>query len=235
MKEIIKEEIKAASKKKDSSEDTESSSEWLNKSANIKLGFWINYQKGGLSRDVWTKFKNMNLMIGGFPKHISTDPAIIRIFWLKQDIREIMFKDLSKLISISGIFLVDQICYPQESNKLKSWNVKTLVGNKYKLSIEDFPNISMRIKYTVDLPAWVYVKDLNKENIEIRKYKDDNWVNIGIEFNDYNKDKKQISFFMNELCSFSVLLERKLFFPYISWYLRCINDHTAVLDLKSIN
>jgi hypothetical protein len=52
---------------------------------------------------------------------------------------------------------------------------------------------------------------------------------------DFSKEKKIVTFYCNELANFSILLERKIFFPYKNWYLRCTDEKTAVLDLESIN
>jgi hypothetical protein len=251
MKDNIIQELIAATKKKDKLEDTDICGEWNNKHGNMKLGFWINTQKGGLNRDIWTKFKTINLTIGNFPRNLCTDQALVRVFWMKQDIRELELKEFCPYISISGVYFIDQIVYPDEPSKQGSWNVKEIVGNKYRKTEFD-ANVNLRVRYIVDFGPNVYTKDLDKDNFEIRKFKyewikdnerDDNnfnkfkgeWVKDGIEFHEYKVDKKQISFFMNELCAFSVLLERKIFFPYKRWYLRCINIYTAILDLESKN
>jgi hypothetical protein len=250
MKEIIIQELIAASKKKDKLEDTDICGEWNNKNANVKLGFWINTQKGGLNRDIWTKFKTMNLTIGNFPRNLCTDQALVRLYWMKQDIRELQVKEFCPYISISGIYFIDQIVYPDEPSKQNNWHAKHIVVNKYRKSELD-ANVNLRVRYIVDFAANVYTKDLEKDHFEIRKFKYDwikenekdesefkkfkgEWIKDGIEFHEYKVDKKQISFFMNEICAFSILFERKLFFPYKSWYLRCINNNTAILDIESI-
>jgi cancer susceptibility candidate protein 1 len=251
MKDVIIYELIAATKKKDKLDDTDIYGEWNNKQANVKLGFLINHQKGGITRDILTRFKTINLAINKFPKNFSTDQVLVRVFWMKQDIRELQMKEFCPYISISGVYFIDQIVYPDEPQKLSAWHAKQIVGNKYRKSEVD-SNVNSKIRYKVDLEANIYTKDLEKEHFEIRKFKyewikenekDENenefkkykgdWVKDGIEFHEYKVDNKQIIFFMNELCAFSVLLERRLFFPYKSWYLRCVNDHTAILDLES--
>jgi hypothetical protein len=254
MRDLIKEELNASKLKKDRlGDEMDICGEWANRSNNVKLGFWMNSQKGGLSRDIWTKFKNINLTLSSLPKSMCIEPTIIRIFWLKQDIREYQRREFCPHICISGIYFIEQIVYPNEMTKLRNWNVKNLVSDEYRITAEMMKEKNVgtfRIKYTVDIGNNVYIKDLEKENLEIMKYKhkpgisekaeekkynskDGNWIQDSIEFNDFNKEKKQISFYMNELSNFGILIDRKISFPYNSWYLRCINDHTAVLNIES--
>jgi hypothetical protein len=247
MKETIKEELNASKLKKDRIEgEVDISGEWANRSNSVKLGFWINTQKGSLS--LWTKFKNINLTLSSLPKSMY-DKTILRVFWFKQDIREFQRREFCPYICISGIYFIDQIKYPFEAKEIKNWKVKNLVEDRYKITTEEMKESNsgtIRIKYTIDINNNVYIKDLEKEQIEIRKFKypkvdevdkdtiefrlqNATWEADNVEFNEFNKEKKQINFYTNELANFGILLDRKMFFPYKSWYLRCINDHTAVL------
>jgi hypothetical protein len=249
MKETIKEELNASKLKKDRLDgEVDISGEWANRSNSVKLGFWINTQKGSLS--LWTKFKNINLTLSSLPKSMN-DKTLLRVYWMKQDIREFQRREFCPYICISGIYFIDQIKYPHEMKEIKNWQVKNLIDKKYKITSEEMRESNsgtIRIKYTVDIPSNVYIKDLEKEHIEIRKFKarvlnekedtvenrlQGNWEHDNIEFNEFNKEKKQINFYTNEIANFGILLDRKMFFPYKSWYLRCINDHTAILDLES--
>jgi hypothetical protein len=223
-------------KNKDRVEEADISVEWVNKSNNVKLGFWINSDIK--YRDTSTKFKNIQCQIMTFHRSLITMNTIIRFYWTKNDIRELQLKEYCPYITISGVYFVDQIYYPQKSLSSRSWDVRELVGNKYKSS-SDKPEqgfaANMKIRFKMELPATCYVTDL--ETILIGKYeeKTSKWIFDNIEILEFVKEKKTITFYMNELATFSVLLERKISFPYKSWEIRCIDDHTAILDLESIN
>ena len=212
-------------------EDADFSTEWSNKSNTQKLGYWINNSDGKF-KDTQTKFKQIPLQIILFPKHFVSSSTIIRFYWNKNDIRENQKKEYCPFISISGVFFIDQIVYPQKSQSARNWEIRDLVGSKYKVNTEN-TNQNIKIQFKIELASNVYIKDL--ENIIIGKFEEESgkWNMNNIEMPDFLKEKKIITFYSNELANFSILLERKIFFPYKSWYLRCINEKTAILDLES--
>lgn len=128
--------------------------------------------------------------------------------------------------------------YPSRTLNTRNWEIREVVGNKYKsTSDKENTNISQNIKIRIkiELNKNVYLKDL--EQILVGKYHEETskWSFDNIDNIEFNKDQKSVFFYTNELAPYSILLERKIFFPYKSWYLRCISDHTAVLDLESNN
>jgi len=153
-------------------------------------------------------------------------------------IREFQKREYSPYISISGIFFIDHLIYPQKSQNARTWETREVVGNKYKYAMLDnkdtsFINANLKIQFQIDLADCVYLKDL--DNVIIGRYEDESgrWSMHNIDMPKFFKEKKYVQFYCNELANFSILLERRIFFPYKSWYLRCIDENTAVLDLES--
>ncbi len=98
-----------------------------------------------------------------------------------------------------------------------------------------FMNSNIKIQFKIELAHNVFIKDL--DSVIIGRYEEESgkWSMNNIDMPDFSslKEKKTVTFYCNELTNFGILLERRIFFPYKSWYLRCINEKTAVLDLES--
>lgn len=98
-----------------------------------------------------------------------------------------------------------------------------------------FMNSNIKIQFKIELGPNVYIKDL--DNVIIGRYEEESgkWNMHNIDMPDFSllKEKKIVTFYCNELANFGILLERKIFFPYKGWYLRCTDEKTAVLDLES--
>ncbi len=149
-------------------------------------------------------------------------------------------REYSPYISISGVFFIDHIVFPQKSQNARSWEIREVVGNKYKYAMLDnkdtsFQNSNLKISFKIDLGQDVYIKDLDSAIIGRYEEESGKWSmnNIGLPDFSKLKENKTVTFFCNELANYSILLERKIFFPYKSWYLRCTDGKTAVLDLES--
>jgi hypothetical protein len=128
--------------------------------------------------------------------------------------------------------------YPPKSLGIRNWEIKEVIGNKYKANSNEnkdgghiMQNIKFRFK--IELDKKVFLKDL--DSVLVGKYVEDTgkWNFENIDNIEFNKENKIIYFYGNELAPYSILLERKIIFPYKSWLLRCINESTAVLDLHS--
>ena len=172
------------------------------------------------------------------PKILVQKSCIIRIFWVQSDLRELQIKEYCPIVSISGFFHSDLIFHPENSYGSKSWKVRNMIEDKYKQSaLELIQNQKFKIK--LDLPSNVYIKDLDPSVIQVARYIEETglWNFDNFENTEFEMDKKSINFLYNDLGIFSIVLERKCFFPYISWYLRCVEVETencrAILDLKS--
>ena len=172
------------------------------------------------------------------PKILVQKSCIIRIFWIHSDLRELQLKDYCPLVSISGFFISDLIYHPESSLNSKSWSFRNMIEDKYKQSaLELIQNQKFKIK--LDLPSHVYINDLDATSIQIARYMEDtsNWNLDNFENIEFEKEKKSINFLYNDLGTFSIVIERKFFFPYISWYLRCVEvtkeNCRAILDLTS--
>lgn len=96
-------------------------------------------------------------------------------------------------------------------------------------------NSNIKIQFRIELGNNIYIKDL--DSVIIGRYEEESgkWSMNNIDMPDFSqlKEKKIVTFYCNELANFGVLLERRIFFPYKSWYLRCTDEKTAVLDLES--
>ncbi len=217
-------------KNKEREDELELNVEWANKNSEIKLAFWINSSEGKF-RETFTKFKMMNIKIKGIPKVIVSEENIIRFFWIKNDIRELQRKEYCPYISVGGVFFLDKIFHPKKGLHNKKWEIREMIGNKYLN--KEMTTSKLNLFFQIDIPKNLYLKDL--ETLNIGKYNEETckWVFDGFEFPKYDKDNGYFEFYANELAIFSLLLERKIFFPYKSWYLRCINHTTAILDLET--
>lgn len=234
MKKNLQDESNKKNKNNTGIEELDFCGEWSNKSNSEKLGFWINTDVK--YRDTQTKFKQIPIQIITFAKILVNSQTIIRFYWNKNDIREFQKKEYTPYISISGIFHIDHLVYPKTSQTARNWKIRELVGNKYKYSLLENKESNLanhRNQYKIDLSPNIYIKDL--ENVLIGKYEEDkgSWSLIDNAMPDFLKDKKVIRFYSNEMANFSILLERRIFFPYKSWYLRTIDEKTAILDLES--
>lgn len=233
-KQII-EELNKRTKNRDGDE-IDISIDWSNKAGNIKLGFWINSNFDSKYRETSSKFTYINSQIISFPKTLIQNASIVRCFYCKNDLREFQKNEFCPYISISGIFFIDQILYPQRISSIRNWEIKEVIGNKYKLLQENKENAllqTIKIRYKIELNKNVFIKNL--DHILIGKYHEEssNWTFDNIDNVEFNKENKSVYFYLNELIPYSILLERKIFFPYKSWYLRCLNENTAVLEVDS--
>jgi hypothetical protein len=240
------------SKKKEQKEELDKSVEYISKKGFIRYCLWINTSDGKY-RDTKSKFKNSTMHLIDIPKILVQKSCIIRIFWIQSDLRELQIAEYCPYVSISGFFLSDLIYHPEISMNSKSWSIRNMVEEKYKQSaIELIQNQKFKIK--LDLPSNVYIKDLEapqvmvaryitkkkeeeeKKNMENKEEDSGVWTFENFENVEFEKDKKSINFLYNDLGTFSIVLERKCFFPYLSWYLRCIENKQdncrAVLDIK---
>lgn len=236
-KKIFSDELKR--KNKEIFDETEIDVEWENKNRQIKLGYWIN--TSDKFHEAITTFKLLNIEMTDFPKVLVQTNTILRFFYSRNDNRELQKKEYSPYISISGVYYIDQILYPNKSQINRNWEIRELVGNKYKSGIDGsgFPPIpqNFRIRFKIQLGNEVYIKGL-EGLVLVGKYSEETgkWV-FGEVFDVdpivVEKGKNIVGFYTNDLGTMSVLLERKIFFPYKSWYLRCVNDSTAILDLST--
>ena len=171
----------------------------------------------------------MNIKIKSIPKSIVLEENIIRFFSIKNDIRELQRKEYCPYISIGGVFFLDKILHPKKSLQMKKWEIREMIGNKYLN--KEATTSKLNLFFQIDIPKNLYLKGL--DTLMIGKYNEETckWMFDGFEFPKYDKENGYFEFYANELAIFSLLLERKIFFPYKSWYLRCINPTTAILDL----
>lgn len=206
--------------------------EWVNKTNTIKLGFWINNSTDKSYKMALSEFKHINIQMMNFPK--SQSNVMVRFFWTKIDIRELQMKEYCPYISISGIFYIDQLVCPEKSQTVKNWEVREIVGNKYKEIEVKESHMTQKIGYKIDIPSYVYIKDIVNQ-LKVGKFNEETgkWNFDGFESLKLQEETRRLSFYIEELSTFAILIERKLSFPYKSWYLRCISPNTAILDLET--
>ena len=154
-----------------SADDPDYVIEWSNKLNNIRYGFWINNSEGKI-RDVTTKFKNISMKITTMPRVFIQTPSVIRFYWTENDIRELQLeKEFCQWISISGTYFVDLLTYPVKSAKYKTWELREVIGNKYKILIsenKDTFGANVKFRFSIQLPSKIYVSDL--ENVQVGRY-----------------------------------------------------------------
>jgi hypothetical protein len=212
-------------------DESELSPDWTNKNMEIKLAFWINSAVKNY-RDTNTKFDKMNLKIMSIPRHLVMDENILRVFWTKNDIREIQPKVFCPYISVGGTFFLERLRYPKDPLQYRKWEVRDTLGENYINKDHVVGNFSYNIY--IDIPKYVFLKGVELGTIRIGKYdtKNSSWVFLeGSDYSKFNQENFTFEFYSNELGIYSLLLPRNIFFPYESWYLRCIDKNTAILDL----
>jgi hypothetical protein len=209
--------------------------EWANKCNNYRYGFWINNsdKRGG---DVTTKFKKIAMKITTMPKVFKDSPSIIRFYWSESDIRELqMEKEFCPYISVSGTYYIDLITYPAKSGKYKTWDLREVIGNKYKFLMSDNKDSyaqNIKFRFQIQLPPKIFVS--NMENVLVGRFNEDtkSW-----EFEAKNKEVKEgkiVSFWSTDVGIYSLLIDRTTYFPYKSWRLRSVGKNIAVLNLESL-
>ncbi len=212
-------------------EENELNPDWTNKNMEIKLAFWIN-STNSKYRDTNTKFEKMNLKIISIPRSLILEENILRVFWTKNDIREIQQKVFCPHISVGGTFFLERLKHPKDALQYKKWEVRDTLGENYLNKDQITGNSNFNIY--IEIPKYVYLKGVELGTIRVGKYdtKTFSWVFLeGSDYSKFNQENSTFEFYSNELGIYSLLLPRSIFFPYESWYLRCINKNTAILDL----
>lgn len=214
-----------------------------NDNDNIKLAFWVNnfVQSHNVYRSVATKFKQIPICINEFHKSFVTKYSIVRLAWYKNDIREYLYNKkaieaYAPYMSISGCFIIDELVYPAEPLIKGTWEVRELREDRYKPldGPEDGFTKNVKMRYRLDLKPKIYLKDINDVRVGLYNQSNGQWINQ--EDVTFKKQEKAVIISTSDLGIYSVLLERKINFPYLNWSLRTIirNEQViALLDLKS--
>lgn len=226
--------------------------EWSNNTKLIKLGFWANNLVQNTYRTVSTKFQQIPLLVREFHKNFVVNNSIVRFYWCKYDIREYLYsldgeETFTPYMSISGCFFLDEITYPAKPIIKGTWEIRDVIGERYKHG--DGPEGSftknVKMRYKITLSPKIYMKDIKEVLVGIYNQSTGKWnldlQDISLKEEEREKDKvkykeKVVEFTSTELGIFSVLLERKINFPYKSWRLRCIKQNeklVALLDLET--
>jgi len=177
------------------------------------------------------------MKITNMPRMFVTNMTIIRFYWTDNDVRELLLeRDYCPYINISGTYFADFITYPQKSAKYKTWDLREVIGEKYKFMISDNKetfNQTVKFRFQITLPQKVFVKDL--ESVIVGKYSEETKTYEIKEKEIVSQENKIIAFYSNDVGIYSLLVERKSYFPYKNWRIRCIDKNLAVLTLDSKN
>ncbi|MGL4948123.1 MAG: hypothetical protein ACRC42_01930, partial [Mycoplasma sp.] len=223
--------------------------EWDNRTQLIKWGYWANIE-GTNFREAGTSFESIPILVRHFAKYFITNPSIFRFLWTKYDIREYLHakkeqENYTPYMSISGTFFIDVLEYPQKIINKGTWDIRDIVDKRYYRTLE--PTAMVKMDYIVSLSPKIYTKDLTNVLVGVYDQENQTWITSEKELIDTYKNtekqegttlkqikkKKEVAFETNPGI-FSVLIERKINFPYKSWNLRCIkkeNELVAILDL----
>ena len=229
--------------------------EWENKTEKIKLGFFANNLAQNTFRTVSTKFNFIPIFVREFHKNFVVNNSVVRFLWYNYDIREYLWGDQIKetytpYMSISGTYFIEEIKYPLKSLEKGDWIIRDMIGEEYKHGEGQDGSFTKNVKmrYKVILPEKIYLKDIKEVSVGLYNQETRKWqldaqevVFRDEEHEKKNKEKytiKVVEFTCSELGIFSVLLERKINFPYKSWNLRCIknpenNQLLAILNLET--
>ena len=170
------------------------------------------------------------------PRTFISNPNIIRFYWSQFDIRELLLvRDYCPYISVSGTYFIDVMSYPQKSNSYKTWHIREVLGNKYKINLSENKETygqNIKFRYTITLPKEVYVPDI--ETVLVGRYQEDtkSWV-FDAKNKETNIKEKSISFWAGDVGIYSLLVERNTYFPYKNWRLRCVEKYKAILNLET--
>ena len=150
----------------------------------------------------------------------------------------------------NGTYFIEEIKYPLKSLEKGDWIIRDMIGEEYKHGEGQDGSFTKNVKmrYKVILPEKIYLKDIKEVSVGLYNQETRKWqldaqevVFRDEEHEKKNKEKytrKVVEFTCSELGIFSVLLERKINFPYKSWNLRCIknpenNQLLAILNLET--
>lgn len=216
--------------------------EYSNNSGNIQLVFWANnLVHNNAYRAVSTKFRNMPISIYELNKHFVTRYSIIRVLWYNNDIREYLYNKkgieaYTPYMSISGSFIIDELVYPSNPQLKGTWEIREFIGNKYKPldGPEGGFTKNVKMRYKLDINPKINLKDIDNVNVGLYDQSTGKWI-LQQDIT-YKKHERNVILNTSELGIYSILLERKINFPYLNWYLRCIikNEQlVALLDITS--
>ena len=252
LKQKRNEELGKSSNDSDKDDKPETFWEFSNNMGQIKLGFWANNLAQNTFRTVSTKFKDIPMFIREFHKNFIVNNSIVRFFWTKYDIREYLYgvgseETFTPYMSISGCFFLDELNYPAKPIVKGTWEIRDMIGERYKHGEGEDGSFTKNVKmrYRIILSDKIYLKDVKEVLVGLYDTHSGRWnleaQDVAFKVDEKEKDKVKykettVEFTTSELGIFSVLLERKINFPYKSWLLRCIrkeNQLVAILDLET--
>ena len=252
LKQKRNEELGKTSADSDKDDKPETFWEFTNKTGMIKLGFWANNLAQNTFRTVSTKFKEIPMFIREFHKNFVVNNSIIRFFWCQYDIREYLYgvtgeETFTPYMSISGCFFLDELKYPAKPLIKGTWEIRDMIGEKYKHGEGPDGSFTKNVKmrYRIFLSDKIYLKDVKEVLVGLYDRQSGKWnleaQDVAFKVEEKEKDKvvykeTTVEFTTTELGIFSVLLERKINFPYKSWVLRCVRKDrriVALLDLET--
>ena len=150
--------------------------------------------------------------------------------------------------SISGTYIIDELTYPAKALTQGNWEIREMIGERYKHGEGEDGSFTKNVKmrYRILLSDKIFLNDTKDVKLGLYDPNTMTWnieeaQDVALKEEEKERDKvvyKEtiVEFTTTELGIFSVLLERKINFPFKAWNLRCIKKDerlVALLDLES--
>jgi len=120
------------------------------------------------------------------------------------------------------------------------WTMRTILPIEERLKSLPFPessasnSIENPVEVSFKIPPYVYIgNDITALKIGVWDAAKQEWTSDNISYGkeESKKDHRQINFTTTKFAPMAMLQSRCMDYPYQNWWLRCIKEDTALLDL----
>jgi len=206
----------------------------LEKTKDLMFSVWGNVQ----GKSVMHKKIEFGPYESAMPMNKTTMFIIFRCLWTSYD-----YCSLSKIqddIVVGGIVDFQMYQYPTQCVKTNKWVMRSILPVEERLKNLPFPEsstgnaIENPVEVSFKIPAYVYVgDDITALKIGVWDSTKQEWSTDYIAFGkeESKKDSRQILFTTTKFAPMAMLQSRCMDYPYQNWWLRCVSEDLAVLDL----
>jgi len=202
----------------------------------VKLGIWINHENLGYKTKPMD-FSELGLQ-AELPKTYIDDPVVMRVIWTSYNS---ISGDLDGPdLVIGGVYEAALFNFPRMPKKVKKWLMRPLSSDEELLAPKPYPpsegqnDTSKPLHMVYVLPPYIYSPPDTPKKICWWDENQSAWTNRDVEIESIDQERKIVKFLIKKLAPMALLISRTTEYPYVSWYIRCINsDKSAVaLDIE---
>jgi cancer susceptibility candidate protein 1 len=129
--------------------------------------------------------------------------------------------------------------FPSIPKKMRKWVIRPTLAVEDMLNVKHYPPIdaissasniqALRMMY--QLPSYIYISSLETISIGWWDASTGTWTDKDVSEQDINLETKIVQFKIKKIAPVSVLLPRNTDFPFTSWFLRCVSNNKAILEV----